>query len=666
MISPVLFLAAFGFICQTPLPVSAAQAVPDTTRKTLDTMTVTGMAPITSSRVDQKSIEKSLGIIDDLGLLLVQKPGVKEVPESGSLLLVNGEGPLDNLYFIRGIPVFPPADFPGHTFADKSIVSLALPTDISFYTSQLVSQYSGASGSIVTLNPYSLITPDRLPRPEAAIGYSTLTTDLSVNVPFRRALDRYQASFSVPNGYELGGKTYTFGESSNLGYGVPASAWNFRTIGEQNAGSVKIEQLAWVGMNEYAKDIEKTIQFQQRSVTIPTRDRYPWAIVAFSAQDSLAKIPWAISVGGSQQYYLSAQRLGLYTPVKRVQRDNAAVNIQGTLYSDHVSSVNAGLLAEHLQSDATLDLQDTGGSIQVFHRNSVNNNAQFRIGYSRVVEKLRLEINSIQGFYWGGKALFVDPGFSLAFPALFGEGLFSAEINSAPADIRMLPGSEFDDFLARTYHANLAMRWTVLRFINIQAETFAKWKDKAVLPDSLPVLPLPDRGRNASMSAFGGAMQVKIKAGKRCTLTSSLSVSKSTVIEGESRYVSDWDCPWANRTALAFSIIPDKMFVYCIGNFSAGLPYRELMTRGADATLVWSRGRSRLDTYKCVDLKWEWRQPTDGNLVTEYDGFVYLQNIFNNVNVREYQWGNGYKFPVGLQPLTINLGVRLNFRFLYW
>jgi hypothetical protein len=40
-----------------------------------------------------------------------QKSGVKEVPEAGSLLLVNGEGPLDNLYLIRGIPVFPPSNF---------------------------------------------------------------------------------------------------------------------------------------------------------------------------------------------------------------------------------------------------------------------------------------------------------------------------------------------------------------------------------------------------------------------------------------------------------------------------------------------------------------------------------------------------------------------------
>jgi hypothetical protein len=672
MFSPVLFLAAFGFICQTPLPAPAAQAVPDTARfarKTLDTMTVTGYTPIMSAKVDQKSIEKSMGIIDDLGALLVQKPGVTRVPEAGSLLAVNGEGPFDNMYLIRGIPVFPPSDFPGHTFADKSVVSLALPTDINFYTSRLVSQYSGASGSIVTLDPYALKTAYRVPRPEAAISYSTLTTDLSVNAPFRRDRDRYQASFSVPNDYSLAQKGFTFGENANLGYGMPMSAWNCRTIGEQNTGSVKIEQLAWVGMNEYGHDIDVPRLFGPSGGTIRTvsKDRYPWAILALSAGDSLAKIPWNVSIGGSQQYFLSAQSLGPYTPVKRVQRDNAAVNIQGILYADHVSSVNAGLLAEHLRSDAGLDIQYLGGTARDLRRRILkNNNAQLHIGYSRQIEKLRLDINSIQGFYYGGRAIFIDPGFSLAFPALSGEGLFSAEINSAPADIRLLPGSEFSDFLTHTCHSHMTMRWNLWSRATLSVEGFAKWKDRIAVLDSLPQNPVADAGRKASQSAVGANAQIRLSAGKRISFASSFSTSRALVKEGKARYFSDWDCPWASQTALSFSLIPEKMFLYCIGTFSAGFPYRDLMMRASDSSLVWSRVQSRIDDYKCVDLKFEWRQPTDGDFITEYDGFIYLQNIFNTVNIREYQWTMYGKYPIRLQPLTINLGVRLNFRFLYW
>jgi hypothetical protein len=662
MFRPGQLTIAICFVCLMHAPGAAGQNGPDAAGRDLDTMTVTGTAPVTSARVDQKSIEKSMGVIDDLGQLLLQKSGVKEVPEAGSLLLVNGEGPFDNLYLIRGIPVFPPSNFPGHTFADKSVVSLALPTDIDFYTSRLVSHYSGASGSVITLNPYALKTPGRLPRPEAAISYSTLTTDLSLNVPLRRNNDRYQCSFSVPNDYSLMEKNYLFGENSNLGYGMPASAWNFRTIGEQNAGPIKIEQLAWIGMNEYAHEHYEARQDRPGSIAVLSKDRYPWGIIAVSAHDAHAKIPWDFSFGGSQQYYLSAQNLWSYTSVKRVQRDNAAINLQGTVYSDNVSFIKTGVLAEHLQWDGRLDIQDSGAIANVSRREAANNNAQLHIGYGRQIEKVRLEIHSIQGFYFGGRALFVDPGFSLAFLALRGEGLFSAEINSAPADIRLLPGSEFNDFLSHTYHTHLSMRWDVLRFFMVDAEGFAKWKDRLPLVDSVPTMPLPDKGRNASMSAIGGNLQVNFKPGKLFSMTSSLSLSRSLVMEGKSRYFSDWDSPWANRTSLAFSIIPGKMVVYCIGNFSAGFPYRELIISGN--SLRWSDGQLRIDTYKSVDLKYEWREPTDGNLVTEYDGFIYIQNIFDNFNVREYQWSYA-KYPVQLQPLTINLGVRVNFRFLY-
>jgi hypothetical protein len=279
---------------------------------------------------------------------------------------------------------------------------------------------------------------------------------------------------------------------------------------------------------------------------------------------------------------------------------------------------------------------------------------------------MRLDVNSIQGFYFGGKALFIDPGFSLAFPAIFGEGLFSAEMNSAPVDIRLLPGAEFDGFLTHTLQTHLSVRQKIWRVVTIDVEGFAKWKDRIPVVDSEPTNPLPDKGRIASLRAVGSNVQIKVKAGNRFSLTSSLSVSRSTVAEGTSRFFSDWDSPWANKTSLAFSIVPERMFVYFIGNFSAGLPYRELLTFGGSTTLSWSGAQSRMSDYKSVDVKFEWRQPTDMDFVTDYDGFVYFQNIFDTFNVREYQWNSYSKYPVELQSFTINLGVRVNFRFLHW
>jgi hypothetical protein len=138
---------------------------------------------------------------------------------------------------------------------------------------------------------------------------------------------------------------------------------------------------------------------------------------------------------------------------------------------------------------------------------------------------------------------------------------------------------------------------------------------------------------------------------------------RAIVYERNENYRSDWDMPWATTTSLAFALIPDRMTLYCIGTFHAGLPYRDLIV--LDNTYEWSSTQSRLPKYRCVDLKWEWRQPTDGDFVTEYSSFILIQNILNEKNIRGYQWKNG-KYPISLRPISLSLGVRVNFRFLYW
>jgi hypothetical protein len=632
----------------------------------VDTVRVQGYSSSRVSGVNQKSIERANGIIEDLGTLLTRNPGVNSVPESGSLLVVNGEGPFDNLYLIRGIPIFPPSDFAGHSFADRSVVTLALPNDINCYSSRLVSQYSGASGSVITINPYSLVTPDRLPRPEAALALSTLTSDFSLNVPVRNNCDRYQASLSIPNNYSLLQNDYAYGESSNLGYGYPASSWNVRTIGEQNVNSLKIEQLGWIGMDEYADTLTGVQQLSEGGklkLTVP-KYQYPWGILSVSARDTLAKVPWDISLGGSRQFILESQELGVFTPIEKVERRNLALNLHASFFPDASSSLSVSVLAERLFADDSLEIKDSQGTNLSFCRDFTNNNAQVHVGYKRQIEWLLLELHSIQGFYYGGRSTFVDPGFSLKAPVPFGTILFSSEINSAPADIRMLPSEEFDSFLSHTYHSHLTLSCNILRGVKINAEAFAKWKDHLPLAYDDPLRPYLDSQRNASLKIVGGNLQIGLMTGKRFSLTNSTSLCRSTVVEGKSRYPYDWDSPWANKTSLAFSIIPGKMTMYCIGNFSAGFPYRNLES---DTSLRWSDERFRIDDYKCVDLKFEWRQPTDGNLLTEYDAFIYVQNVLNFTNVREYEWGTGNtKYPVTLQPVTINVGARVNLRFFYW
>ena len=629
-----------------------------------DSMVVRGSRTSNISKLDQKSIENTTGIIENLQTLILQKPGVNSIPEAGSLLLVNGEGPFDNLFFIRGIPIFPPSDFVGHSFADKSVVTLALPNAVNCYTSNLVSQYSGAAGSVITINPLILNTLNRVPRPEAAFGLSTSSSDISLNVPLRNNKDRYQASFSVPDNYFLTQSNALLGQSNDLGYGIPASAWNLRTIGEQNLKSVKIEQLVWLGTNDYVNSSEYLKLLQQGSKINFPIEKYPWEIFAISAHDSLAKVPWNISLGGSRQFFLTSKSLGIITPITKVERRNLALNMQAVLFSDAKSSLITGILFEHLYADGSVELKDSIASKPLYNRLSNDNNGQFHIGYKRQIGHILFEVNSILGSYYGGKSKFIDPGFSLKFPALSGTMVFSSEINSAPADIRLLPNEYFDSFLSHTYHSHFTQLWNLFHCVKINADGFVEWKDRLPLMYDDPLKPYLDGNRKASMRVAGANLQIEAITGKWFSLTTTTSLCRSTIFEGNERYFPDWDCPLSNKTSMAFSIIPGKLTAYCIENYSAGFPYRDLY--GADSVLGWSNEQYRIEDYKNVDVKFEWHQKTDGDLVTEYDTFISIQNILNNTNIREYQWGKNGKYPITLQPFTLNLGVRVNFRFLYW
>lgn len=652
------------------------------TLKTLDTLVVRTSRPI-SPIVDQKKIEESLGIVEDLNTVLLQKPGVQSIPEAGSMLLVNGEGPFDNLYLVRQIPVFPPSNFAGHTFADRSVVTLALPNTISFSTSDMAGKWSGASGSVISIDPCILKTNNRLPRPEGAMSFGTLSTDFSLNIPARRARDRYQLSYYVPIAGTLFEKSLLTGESNDLGYGIPAAAWNVRTLGEQAGKKIRFQQLVWGGINTYAKDIDEAGRIQRGGSAIKVGPgssqstigkKYPWGMAIVSAYDSISDKPWKISFGGSRQNFFEARRLMKVTPYKIVEKNNCAISLQcgilqGDSWAADISALgeydfwSGDVFIKHAESSPPPIASAVKPDSTALSLRRISKNAQIHVGFKRTFSGFQLNVNSNQGFFNSGEAFFLDPGVSLGFPAFTGAVELSAGITSAPADIRGLPGPQFDGTISRTYQTYVTTKQRLNKNFNFSVGVFLKYKDRLFQYEDSPASFSWDIGRTASLMAAGGSCQIELKAGKRFAMGTNAAVERSKVSENRKGYFSDWDVPVSSTTSLSFAIIPDKMKLYFIGNFSKGRPYRDVIA--VDSAFGWGPAQMRLPTYKCVDLKWEWRQPTDGNLITEYDGFILIQNIFNRNNVREYQW-MPEKTAISLAPITFNIGMRVNFRLLYW
>jgi hypothetical protein len=384
---------------------------------------------------------------------------VQSIPEAGSMLLVNGEGPFDNLYLVRDIPVFPPSNFAGHTYADRSIVSLALPNTISFSASDASGKWSGASGSIIGIDPCILKTTNRLPRPEGAVGAGTFSTDLSLNIPAKKAHDRYQISYHIPISYALAVKSLNSAGSDDLGYGIPAAAWDIRTLGEQSRKNIRFRQLLWGGVNTYAKDFDEVLRIQQ-GATGENGNKFPWGMMILSADDSLSAKPWKVSFGGSRQHYFEAKQIFTTIPCKAVERNNGALSLQCNVARGASWAMELGLLTEFLFWQGKAFTKNLEGkpndTIMNMHNKEIN--AQAHIEYRKTFSPAQLKVNLTQGFFNSGKAFFMDPGLTLGFPAFCGNIEFYLGITSSPADIRGLPGQQFDQILSRTYHAHLRVK----------------------------------------------------------------------------------------------------------------------------------------------------------------------------------------------------------------
>jgi hypothetical protein len=363
--------------------------------------------------------------------------------------------------------------------------------------------------------------------------------------------------------------------------------------------------------------------------------------------------------------------LGSY---KIVERTNAAVSLQCEVFRGVSSSAEVGLLAEYLPWKGEAFIKKTGSNDTVDTMLGIKGketSLQFHVGYKKNISGIRLSVNSNQGFFNSGKAFFLDPGMSVGMSALTGEMEFSLGMTSAPADIRGVPGPQFDRILSRMYHTHLTARQRLFNVLNFSAEVFLKYKDRLFLYEDSPLSLSWDVDRKASLMAAGGSCQLEIKAGNWIALTTNLSVGRSRVFENGRKSNSDWDVPFANTTSFSLAVVPEKMRLYLIGNFLQGRPYRDVFV--LDSSLTWGRNQSRLPDYRCIDLKCEWRQPTDGNFITEYDAFILLQNVFDWYNVREYRWFASKKgplsiekSPVSLSPAVFYMGGRINFRFFYW
>ena len=292
---------------------------------------------LTQKKIDVAKEEKIYGRTDDLNNLLTTQSGVASAPNAPSLLLVNGDGPYDNCFMLRGIPIFIPSHFAGVSYFDRSIFSIGTPLDIELLTTGISGLYSGGSGSVLRIDPGIIHDPIHVARPELLINYGTLGADLTLSVPMRRGEDLYQISYRPSDKYALWFLNEYKIVDNNLpaGYSAPSTYTDVQFLGSQKVFGARMRQLVWLSEDVYADS------------ALDRQKEIPWGICIVSL-DSLP-VPWcrSLAVGGALQHWFESES-GVAAYSKDVERKSMALSADGPAFFAGSGRVTTSLLMQYV------------------------------------------------------------------------------------------------------------------------------------------------------------------------------------------------------------------------------------------------------------------------------------------------------------------------------
>lgn len=659
------------------LTASHSKATPaDSLIHELDTMKVSTLRPHNRQIIDIKRNEQIIGQGDDLNTLIALEPTIARIPEAGSLLLVKGGGPYDNLFLLRDVPVFNPGHFGGHTFADRSIIGLGVPVNVEMIDENVAGRYSGASGSVFSFDPQTVPFSKGIQRPELMINYGSLGADLSLGMPFRGGSDRYHLSLHAADRVLIGaiGRTNFPLRSDNAGSISPSSYDDFQIQGTQQRSRYSIEELIWLSSDLYWLD---------NGSNTPVEIWLPWGIGALTIKDTSVENPWRLTIGGSRQHYFQGKQMGTIMPVVHVERSNGSLLASlppaffgpGTLRTrvsiEYVYSCDT---LTHYVSRAfspVLAYENTIDTIARSHRSGI---AATHFGYGGYMPFGRYELNLNAGVFIAGMKPFVDPGVSMEIPFAKGTLTINGGMVSAQPDIRGLPSHSFQQQTSHTWSGTVGIQQSPTPWLSGRIQGYVKHRDRVPVEINDPAMPVWDEQAQGSLISYGAGARLDIAIGKEMHLTTIQNMSASFIRRDGLRTPYRWEVPWNNTTILSAKLLNRNMTAYLIGNFSDGVPYRDVKP-SSTGTPQFDDHWKRTPVYQCIDFKIEHSQQIDGYpFLRQLDAYVLIDNILEastwidnratwSMNVREYYYDTGYrKYPVTLKPLGGHIGLRAHFR----
>ena len=593
--------------------------------------------------IDIDNRERVVGLTHYVSKIVLSHPALRQIPESGSEMLVRSAGPFDNRYIITGIPMMAPFHFAGHHYTCLDGLMIPSLEKIDIVTDRLAGMYSDVNGVIIRADPgvyRSEVKHARL-RPELSIDYSNAGQNFLLSFPFNGKRKNFvQLALTRSESFTLKWLKLQRYDVYNpdLGPGHPGNYGDITLTGAFNTDKYKIAPFLWFAYDIYDK---KDSQF------------LPWGMGSVQFSDNKNN-GFSSVIGGSKQYYIQGKRYGnIYETFTGLTSGYFKAEkkkwLNGVVDLDIGFSLSGmkwtGKLTEKNENDNT--------GIVFLERSGLELNTEVTGAMQKKTGDLEtgLDILGSLIFYENKSDILGDAGVYANWEKdRFVFGIHSGKVTSRP-DIRGLPGEKFRQEKINTYllSANAGCFFNKMDF---HIEPYLRIQP--VCPRTNPYTSIWKNNSSTKLLAYGVDLSGNSRIFKWMDLTWAFNAAHGYRDSSGVKLPYEWDVPWTLRGGACINA-GEHVSLMLDGIISSGLPYFDLGNGGK---------LSRIPVhYKRINFGFDYRtHEINHRHITRFDVYFRAENLLDKGNVHDYYWNNDLEqFPIILRPLLIQIGARFGF-----
>ncbi len=617
-------------------------------------VTAFGYEPIREDVTIAKQEQKT-GLTHFVSQIVLSQAPIRQIPESGSSMLVRSAGPFDNRFFVAGVPMLAPSHFAGHIYADVDGTMITNVKDVKIITDRLGGRFSEASGAVIKIDPDVFLTADTdgRRRSELSVDYSSIGQDFSLTIPLQ---EENLIQFGLKRGDEwtLLASSYTL-ERANTRYNpyftppVPISYGNVTAAGKISGKRFQVAPFFWLAYDSYMADRHPVTPWGLASVSFGSKNDSLSGVAGYSRQYYLQSKPYRTQILQNLTC-INSGYLSVKSPVDmgefaRIELEGSLEGLDwtGRIIRDSLDTTKFQYSREAVVTDTLMKQQDKELT------------AELKAYIQKDIGKFKLGLDLLGGgsFTETGQDFFADAGFSGEWE----KGNLFTRINlgriTSHADVRGMPDPALRRKQSVSYVSSAGLSYGKGGFL-LRVQPYARIRSD--VPRINPYNYAWKEGGMTDLLAYGADVSGEMFVSEWLSLISALNLAGSHRDSAGIKLPYEWHVPWTVRNSIVFTAGKKARF-RLDGVFSEGFPYFDLDNGGALARIP--------NNYYRVDFSCEYQTGKIEHryLSTRFDVFLRIVNLLDYDNIRDYYWNTrGTPVPILLKGPNIEFGAKAYFR----